>query len=190
MGVSAPAASEGSGSAFNTPSRQRTGERRRRRSFNLGDEISSSNHGGLLLAEQRPTANKLYSSSAAGLIDLRPHCDRSPYVVNEQLPLRRVFRLFTTMGLRHLVVTDAHSCVVGMITRKDFLKTRVDEWRTLASVRREESHLRYMTVGAQELKNLLPNLLPKSPKSPPKEPTASPMAPKSQLTPKSQLPPK
>jgi chloride channel 7 len=56
------------------------------------------------------------------LIDLRPHCDRSPYTVCETLPLRRVFRLFTTMGLRHLVVVDRQSLVVGMITRKDLLK--------------------------------------------------------------------
>ena len=59
---------------------------------------------------------------SGGLIDLRPHCDPSPYTVYETMPLRRVFRLFTTMGLRHLVVVDSQSHVVGMITRKDFLK--------------------------------------------------------------------
>ncbi len=66
--------------------------------------------------------SKSDSSSEGGLIDLRPHCDRSPYTVCETLPLRRVFRLFTTMGLRHLVVVDRQSLVVGMITRKDLLK--------------------------------------------------------------------
>lgn len=60
--------------------------------------------------------------AGGGVIDLRPHCDPSPYTVYQTLPLRRVFRLFTTMGLRHLVVVDSQSHVVGMITRKDFLK--------------------------------------------------------------------
>lgn len=92
------------------------------------------------------------SASAAGLVDLRPHCDRSPYVINELLPLRRVFRLFQTMGLRSLVVVDAHSCVVGMITRKDFLKiTRKTMLSRAVHQRREDSLHRYMKEGADEL---------------------------------------
>jgi len=113
-----------------------------------------SHHGGRSFRLSR-VSREVSNSSSAGLIDLRPHCDRSPYVVNELLPLRRVFRLFTTMGLRHLVVVDAHSCVVGMITRKDFLKTSIQDWQTLASVRREESRRRYMVEGAQELSSLV-----------------------------------
>ena len=35
--------------------------------------------------------------SAAPLVDLRPFCDRTPYIVNELLPLRRVLRLFKAM---------------------------------------------------------------------------------------------
>lgn len=52
---------------------------------------------------------------------LRPHCDRAPFIVNEMLPLRRAFRLFQTMGLRHLCVLDHASCLVGVLTRKDFI---------------------------------------------------------------------
>jgi chloride channel 7 len=70
----------------------------------------------------KPNPDDLEAGGDQGLIDLRPHCDPSPYTVCETLPLRRVFRLFTAMGLRHLVVVDSHSHVVGMITRKDFLR--------------------------------------------------------------------
>jgi len=92
------------------------------------------------------------SASSAGLVDLRPHCDRSPYVVNELLPLRRVFRLFTTMGLRHLVVVDTHSHVVGMITRKDFLmKASSAKIHRLINVRRDASLKRYTEDSQREL---------------------------------------
>ena len=39
-------------------------------------------------------------------IDLRPFMDPSPYVVNELMPLRRVYRLFNEIGVRHLTVVD------------------------------------------------------------------------------------
>ena len=89
--------------------------------------------------------------SGALMIDLRPHCDRSPYVVNELLPLRRVFRLFSTMGLRHLPVVDEHSCIVGMITRKDFLKIKASSFHTLSSARRQETRQRYEIFGKNEV---------------------------------------
>jgi len=112
--------------------------------------ILRSNSPSALLPQPR---RKLSSSASAnGKIDLRPHCDRSPFVVNELLSLRRVFRLFSSMGLRHLVVVDARSCVVGMITRKDFLKhTSYTDVQRLVSARREESRMRYVEDGEREL---------------------------------------
>ena len=88
---------------------------------------------------------------------MRPHCDRSPYVVNELLPLRRVFRLFSTMGLRHLPVVDAHSLVVGMITRKDFLKVDAKRMVRLTSRRRRETTDRYRYEGAREIERIADN---------------------------------
>ena len=96
-------------------------------------------------------------ASASHMIDLRPHCDRSPYVVHELLPLHRVFRLFTTMGMRHLVVVDSHSIVVGIITRKDFLKVRdggINFGRQL-SRRREETRRRLQITGAAEVSEIM-----------------------------------
>ena len=54
-------------------------------------------------------------------IDLRPFMDPSPYVVNELMPLRRVYRFFNEIGVRHLSVIDCREQVVGIITRKDIL---------------------------------------------------------------------
>lgn len=54
-------------------------------------------------------------------IDLRPFMDPSPYVVNDLMPVRRVYRLFNEMGVRHLPVVDGREQVVGIITRKDIL---------------------------------------------------------------------
>ena len=100
------------------------------------------------LSRQRGNAQQ---SRSATVIDLRPYCDRSPYVVNEQLPLRRVFRLFTVMGLRHLCVVDAHSLVVGMITRKDFMHINPHDVRRLSLQRRDETRKRLERAGESEI---------------------------------------
>ncbi len=59
-------------------------------------------------------------------LDLRPFMDPSPYVVNELMPLRRVYRLFNEIGVRHLTVVDCREQVVGIITRKDILPHHIE----------------------------------------------------------------
>jgi chloride channel 7 len=61
------------------------------------------------------------------LIDLRPFMDPSPYVVTELMPLRRVYRFFNEIGVRHLAVVDRREQVVGIITRKDVLPEHIEE---------------------------------------------------------------
>ncbi|XP_077866692.1 H(+)/Cl(-) exchange transporter 7-like [Saccoglossus kowalevskii] len=58
-------------------------------------------------------------------IDLRPFMNPTPYTVSQNSSLSRIFRLFRGLGLRHLVVVDDHSQVVGIVSRKDLARYRV-----------------------------------------------------------------
>jgi len=52
-------------------------------------------------------------------LDLRPWMNRAPFRALSSTPAHRVYRLFRSMGLRHLcVVNDSNDCL-GIITRKD-----------------------------------------------------------------------
>ena len=42
-----------------------------------------------------------------------------PYVIPEEATASRAYKLFRTMGLRHLLVGRAQPYVVGLVTRKD-----------------------------------------------------------------------
>ncbi|KAK9816592.1 hypothetical protein WJX72_002361 [[Myrmecia] bisecta] len=53
------------------------------------------------------------------LVDLRPFMQRNPFVVHADASLSRTYRLFRTMGLRHLFVGPPHPKVIGVVTRKD-----------------------------------------------------------------------
>ena len=71
-------------------------------------------------------------------LDLRPYINAAPYIVQENATLQRTYRLFRTMGLRHLCVTDLHNRVVGVITRKDLTVEALED-------RMKESHQSFST---------------------------------------------
>ncbi|CAH0477916.1 unnamed protein product [Peronospora belbahrii] len=52
-------------------------------------------------------------------MDLTPYMNTTPYTVQEQTPVPRAFRLFRSLGLRHLIVLNRRNEVRGLITRKD-----------------------------------------------------------------------
>jgi len=54
-----------------------------------------------------------------GWLDLRPYLDRSPYLVKSEASVKRAYRMFRTLGLRHLLVVGDEGSVVGIITRHD-----------------------------------------------------------------------
>jgi hypothetical protein len=64
-------------------------------------------------------------------IDLRPYMDPCPITVHVHTPLARGFKLFRTVGLRHLFVINNSHDVVGIITRHELtlehLKVKAEE---------------------------------------------------------------
>ena len=54
-------------------------------------------------------------------VNLRPYINEAALVTLRTTSLRRVSRLFLTMGLRHLLVVESCPKVVGVITRKDII---------------------------------------------------------------------
>jgi len=55
-------------------------------------------------------------------LDLSDYMEPYPHLVQQTCPLNRVFRLFRVMAMRHLIVVNIQSEVVGMITREDLAK--------------------------------------------------------------------
>eukprot|EP01132_Coremiostelium_polycephalum_P001196 gene1196-1509_t len=54
-------------------------------------------------------------------IDLRPYMNSSGITIHDTFSFSEAYKLFRTMGLRHLPVVDINNEVVGIITRKDLL---------------------------------------------------------------------
>lgn len=55
-------------------------------------------------------------------VDLRSIMNPTPYIVHYSASFPRIFQIFRSLGLRHLVVIDDRNEVVGMITRKDLAR--------------------------------------------------------------------
>eukprot|EP00596_Hydrurales_sp_CCMP1899_P000306 CAMPEP_0119044320 /NCGR_PEP_ID=MMETSP1177-20130426/30604_1 /TAXON_ID=2985 /ORGANISM="Ochromonas sp, Strain CCMP1899" /LENGTH=923 /DNA_ID=CAMNT_0007014267 /DNA_START=18 /DNA_END=2789 /DNA_ORIENTATION=- len=62
---------------------------------------------------------ELNQTEMSSWLDIRPYMDSAPYSINESSSVKRCYRFFRTMGLRHLVVVDGDHRVTGMITRND-----------------------------------------------------------------------
>lgn len=84
------------------------------------------------------------SAAVEQVIDLRPYMNTSPTPIPETFSLDRAYRMFTQLGLRHLVVVDHHNHVKGIVTRKVCLKLfhnldsnliagSLDEWASWGS---------------------------------------------------------
>jgi chloride channel 7 len=58
-------------------------------------------------------------------LDLRPYMNPTPFTVHARAPLLRAYRLFRSLGLRHLVVVNDCHDVVGILTRKDLIDSNL-----------------------------------------------------------------
>ena len=61
----------------------------------------------------------LTAEELAARVDIRPFMQRHPFIVHADARLSRAYRLFRTMGLRHMYITPSKPQVVGVVTRKD-----------------------------------------------------------------------
>ena len=59
-------------------------------------------------------------------IDLKPYLNPSPYVVTEDASYAKLYTLFRTLGLRHLLVVPRPRAVLGVLTRKDLMDEEVE----------------------------------------------------------------
>ncbi len=55
-------------------------------------------------------------------LDLRPYIDFSSFSINEHASVQRAYRMFRTLGLRHLCVVTHTNKIVGIATREDLAK--------------------------------------------------------------------
>ncbi|KAJ8609537.1 hypothetical protein CTAYLR_006025 [Chrysophaeum taylorii] len=60
-------------------------------------------------------------------LDLRPYADTAPFTVQDCASVQRTYKLFRTLGLRHLIVVDGANRVKGIITRKDLDEPTLEE---------------------------------------------------------------
>eukprot|EP01064_Diplonema_japonicum_P012524 TRINITY_DN19965_c0_g1_i1.p1 TRINITY_DN19965_c0_g1~~TRINITY_DN19965_c0_g1_i1.p1 ORF type:complete len:857 (+),score=103.47 TRINITY_DN19965_c0_g1_i1:59-2629(+) len=59
-------------------------------------------------------------------IDIGPYLNRSPFTVQTSFSLDLTYDLFTSLGLRHLIVIRREKCM-GVLTRKDLLNAALEE---------------------------------------------------------------
>lgn len=84
----------------------------------------------LAVLEGRPPTPQHFPSAPAlwdEVLDLTPYINMAAHRVPETFSVERAYLLFSTMGLRHLVVVDENNRVRGIVTRKDLLGYRLDE---------------------------------------------------------------
>ncbi len=63
-------------------------------------------------------------------VDLRNYMETAPFTMNENASVSRCYRLFRTMGLRHLILTNEAHKVTGIITRHDITEHKLaHDWR-------------------------------------------------------------
>jgi chloride channel 7 len=61
----------------------------------------------------------LTASEMNAWVDVRPYMDTSAYSVHANASVQRTYKLFRTMGLRHLAVVDGDHNVTGIVTRHE-----------------------------------------------------------------------
>eukprot|EP00977_Amphora_coffeiformis_P014523 scaffold4079_cov167-Amphora_coffeaeformis.AAC.19 len=84
--------------------------------------VNSNKHGNLFVSWLNPTYHNRY-------VNVADVMSRGTYCVPEYCPVSKAHFLFTSMGLRHLVVLGAETggAVVGVLSRANFLRAHIQE---------------------------------------------------------------
>lgn len=73
--------------------------------------------------DQEPILNSFTADELEDyFVDLRPFMQRHPFLIHADASLTRAYRLFRTLGLRHLFVVSHSPKIIGMLSRKDLTK--------------------------------------------------------------------
>lgn len=78
-------------------------------------------------------------SERSALLDLRPYMDCAPYTLSALASIQRAYRMFRTLGLRHLCVVNAHNQVVGILTRKNLTPSHLMHRSSSHTLTRQKS---------------------------------------------------
>jgi len=91
------------------------------------EELSADYLTNMSVAEERLRTYARVPESSSLYINLDPFINISTPKVDKDFSLLRSYRIFRTLGLRHLVVIDMRNRVVGMITRQDLMQFHIQE---------------------------------------------------------------
>ncbi|CAH0474573.1 unnamed protein product [Peronospora belbahrii] len=82
----------------------------------MHQDFQAAAHAGRIAGDELYT---LAEEDRALWVDLTPYMNQTPYLIQEEAPFVRAYRLFRSAGLRHLVVVNRHNNVRGIITRHE-----------------------------------------------------------------------
>jgi len=88
----------------------------------------------------------LDANDEAMWVDLRPYLTPEPPIALKSMSVSRIFRMFRSLGVRHLCVVEDRPHLVGIISRKDIIPSAISE--TLHSDRGKKHYNRHFLNDA------------------------------------------
>lgn len=70
----------------------------------------------------------LTSEDREAWLDLRPYMERGPHILYSNTSLQRGYKIFRTLGLRHLFIIDHSNHIIGIVTRTELLPEHISRY--------------------------------------------------------------
>ncbi len=74
-----------------------------------------------------PHSENMTREELESWVDLRPYLNEAPTTIADNALVTQAYRLFRSLGLRHLCAVDTDGDVVGVLTRHDLVESHVEE---------------------------------------------------------------